>query len=244
MAEITLNNLVTYIETFATNHKQIKSFFFGDIWEYVGEKNDLFTVFTCTLLGSNLSKGVEGTTFQFGVFDYVAKDKDNEVEVLSDTKRIAKDFISYLNSPIFEDLKIDITADLTDYSEKFNHQLSGWFFNVTIKQPFETDLCSIPMTSIPSYPNMNVVTVTDLNGTLLYYLNMGTTIAINNTMDTAENYTVTGLTQTILQTPVFIYGVFLNGQRLTVTTDYTVAGTTITFVNALAADLVTIVYSY
>ena len=136
MAEITLNNLVSYIEDFANNHKQVKSFFFGDIWEYVGEKNDLFTVFTCTLLGSNLSKGVEGTTFQFGVFDYVSKDKANEVEVLSDTKRIAKDFLSYLNSPIFEDLKIDITADLTDYSEKFNHQLSGWFFNITIKQPF------------------------------------------------------------------------------------------------------------
>jgi hypothetical protein len=92
-----------------------------------------------------------------------------------------------------------------------------------------------------------------LDGTELVYVVQGTvskktTIADIYTLFlqslSEENYTVTGTTQTILQTPVFIYGVFLNGQRLTVTTDYIVAGTTITFINALASDSVTVVYSY
>ena len=57
-----------------------------------------------------------------------------------------------------------------------------------------------------------------------------------------NDQTVTGSTVTLPQTPVFIYGVYKNGQKLTVTTDYSIAGNTITFVNALAADLISTVY--
>ena len=59
-----------------------------------------------------------------------------------------------------------------------------------------------------------------------------------------DNQTITGLTMTLAQTPNFTYGVYLNGQRLTVTTDYSISGVTVTFTEALAADKVTVVYKY
>lgn len=57
-----------------------------------------------------------------------------------------------------------------------------------------------------------------------------------------SDQTITGTTLTIPQTPVFIYGVYLNGQKLTLITDYSVVANVITFVNSLSADLVSVVY--
>ncbi|CAK0770552.1 hypothetical protein CCP3SC1AL1_510007 [Gammaproteobacteria bacterium] len=59
-----------------------------------------------------------------------------------------------------------------------------------------------------------------------------------------DTQTITGTTMVLTQTPTFIYGVFLNGQRLTLTVDYTVSGATITFLVALVADSVTVSYKY
>lgn len=63
----------------------------------------------------------------------------------------------------------------------------------------------------------------------------------NNTEDTES---VTGTSMVLTNTPTFIYGVFLNGQRLTLTVDYTVLGATITFLVALDSDSVTVSYKY
>jgi len=62
--------------------------------------------------------------------------------------------------------------------------------------------------------------------------------------DTEDTQSITGTSMVLTHTPAFIYGVYMNGQRLTLTTDYTVAADTITFGFALAADSVTVVYKY
>jgi hypothetical protein len=64
------------------------------------------------------------------------------------------------------------------------------------------------------------------------------------TNDTQTDPSVTGTTFVLTNTPVFIYGVYVNGVFYTEATDYTVAGATITFLVALAGDLVTVVYTY
>lgn len=60
-----------------------------------------------------------------------------------------------------------------------------------------------------------------------------------------EAQTVTGATMTLIRTPTFVFGVYLNGQRLTKTTDYTVATNVVTFVSFVpAADYITVVFKY
>ncbi len=59
-----------------------------------------------------------------------------------------------------------------------------------------------------------------------------------------DSQTITGTTMTLTNTPTFVFGVYLNGQRLTVTTDYTIATVTVTFAEALVADKVSVVYKY
>lgn len=62
--------------------------------------------------------------------------------------------------------------------------------------------------------------------------------------DTTDSGTTSGTTFTLSQTPSFVYGVYKNGVRLALTTDYTISGTTITFVETLVSDLIVVVYKY
>lgn len=62
--------------------------------------------------------------------------------------------------------------------------------------------------------------------------------------DIDETFTVTGTTQALGNTPLFVYGIYLNGQRLINTIDYTISGNTITFTNPLASDKISAVYKY
>lgn len=74
-------------------------------------------------------------------------------------------------------------------------------------------------------------------------------VAITNLVTSSAQFeesaqTITGLTMTLPNTPTFVFGVYLNGQRLTKTSDYTVTTVTVTFAEALVADRVTVVYKY
>ncbi len=72
----------------------------------------------------------------------------------------------------------------------------------------------------------------------------GTWQTITSGTDTEETFTVTGTTQALSNTPSFIYGVYMNGQRLTLAIDYTITTNTITFTNAMASDSITVSYKY
>lgn len=61
---------------------------------------------------------------------------------------------------------------------------------------------------------------------------------------TEDTSTITGTGYVLSNIPLFIYGVYKNGQRLTLTTDYTIVGATITFIESLIADSITVSYKY
>jgi hypothetical protein len=61
-------------------------------------------------------------------------------------------------------------------------------------------------------------------------------------IDIEESGVMSGSTYSLAQTPDFIYGIYKNGVRLTLTADYSIGGNTVTFVEALDND--TMVFSY
>lgn len=141
---------------------------------------------------------------------------------------------------------IDPNITMTDWSGKTDHDLSGWFFDVLIDQPFQYNVCAVPTTGLPAYPNYNAVTIEDSLGNIIAILNGGQTYVVANTMTNTYdlNTSFTGTNFTLTQTPSFIYGVYLNGQCLTINVDYTVPGNDIIFTNATAGDTVLVVYNY
>ena len=242
---MTYNQIITLFSNIATAHKQIKSFGHGEAWEI--NSDDVFKDYILWVIpiDSTTNENTKVRTFTVLAFKKVKQDKSDETFILSDCEQILDDVIKIFinNSDNYELVNI---PTLFPFKEEFGDWCAGWRADLQIQTDFANNYCDIPSnTFISPAAATNASYVLDSNGNIVATLNPQQTYTLQATyMDTAENYTVTGLTQTILQTPVFIYGVFLNGQRLTVTTDYTIVGTTITFNTALAADLVTIVYNY
>lgn len=244
---LTLNRLNKEITTFQTNHKILKTWLFGDPWE----KNAKFNIQYPMLFGMVRPSPIQGTSetfvIEFFVCDKPGVNKRGEIEALSDTKQIANDVLSYLNGETFtDDFQIDQngTISMVPFVESFDNNCCGWSFELPLKQPFEWDLCSVPYSGSPATLSESTVEIYDQHGNLLYTLYPGQMLVVNDLTTETETYTVTGTSQAILHTPLVIYGVFMNGQRLTLTTDYTITGTTITFVNAMASDSISITYAY
>jgi hypothetical protein len=74
----------------------------------------------------------------------------------------------------------------------------------------------------------------------LPFIGGGTSYTAGEEVDTD----FTGTTFNLPNTPNFIYGVFVNGQRFTTTVDYSVSGNNIIFVNSRTNDSITVVYQY
>lgn len=241
---LSLNQLKQLFNDKQANHQQLSSgtFLFDRVPEFGASNEITYPLMGVTINPVTIDGNIHTSNFLFSFLDLVHQDNRNMDEVMSDMQKVALD----IYAQIWNDLQTYYNCTLNEgftlepVQSAYDDDVSGWSFEIGIIQHYDRSTCALP----DSNANAGLVAILDQNGNVVAYLNPNSTYTVNNTMDTAENYTVTGTTQTILQTPVFIYGVFLNGQRLTVTTDYTIVGTTITFNTALAADLVTVVYSY
>ena len=61
------------------------------------------------------------------------------------------DLLSYLvQDKDFSEMSTDRNVTLTSFVDKFNDKLTGWYFDLTIRQSFSFSKCIIPMDGIPS----------------------------------------------------------------------------------------------
>lgn len=238
------NQLKQLFQDKQTNHNQLSSgtFLFDRVPEFGAAEQITYPLMGVTVNPVVLDGNIHTSSFAFVFLDLVHQDNRNMDVLMSEMQKVALEIFSQIryDLQVYYNCTINENITLEPLQSVYDDDVSGWGFELSVVQHYDRSTCTTPASGGTS----GTVTILDQNGNVVAYLNPNTTYTVTNTMDTAENYTVTGTTQTILQTPVFIYGVFLNGQRLTVTTDYTVAGTTITFINALASDSVTVVYSY
>lgn len=142
----TLNQIKSVLETIATNHKQINSFGFGDIWEYTLEEQT-HPVMWASLQGATVSIDTKELEISFSLWfmDLVNKDERNETEVLSDQLLIATDVISLLNSDTYYDsFFINSDVSLESFTEKTDNEISGWKTDIRFRLPYVKDTCYIP----------------------------------------------------------------------------------------------------
>lgn len=155
---MTHNQFIKLFNDIATNHRDINSFGSGDLWEYMANESGVNNPVTLwVMLEPNSIEGkVDRPKYTFLVMDLVNKDESNEDEVLSDTLRIAKDIIAVLRQPYYETFfKIQENITLTDFTERFDSEMSGWQFEMTFEQPFLYDSCQANMSSNPTITGTN-----------------------------------------------------------------------------------------
>lgn len=151
---ITLNNIISIFQDFAENkHKQIKSFRFGSIATENSEEVK-YTVLWAKLAEPGAELDFQTDTF---LFDILILDKPNikneyqsTIEILSDTKLIANDFISYINRVNWVTnystlMKINLPITMTDYVNMNADKAAGWGFQIKLTVPQGTEYCSIPL---------------------------------------------------------------------------------------------------
>jgi hypothetical protein len=141
--KVSLNQLIGKLQTIATNHQQINSFFFGDIADLGTEKPMQYPVLFADVAPSNFTYKVIGLNLQIMVMDIVKKDLSNENDVISDTLQIIEDVIIELRNPS-EVFLIQDSINLTPFSDSQGDEVSGWTANITINIPSTYNSCAVP----------------------------------------------------------------------------------------------------
>ena len=240
---LTLNQEIEIFKNFSLKHRQLGSlnnFFFGNEWDIEAASKAQYPMMWVQLLPTNVEPVRGGITrkFQIDFSDLVNQDKSNENHVLSDCEQLCIDLINYLDSINDENqdivMNIGNVSELTDYQEKRDSDVSGWFFTVELKSHQEGTSCYLPISSGNVFDNTYI------------YIN-GTTTEITSSMSIlTEEFVYSGSAITITNTPINILTVFAGASVLFNTDDYTRSGKTFTFTNPLVenGDKIRITYTY
>jgi hypothetical protein len=165
---ITHNQIVKLLRDLATNHYQINGFGFGDPWEYLASNTPATPCLWGILNNTQRTKREVTLSYSLLIFDLVKINEDNEDEVLSDTQQIALDILAMLGSPTYtSQFILGDSSQMEDFTERFDSKVAGWKMDITIRIPFDNDVCQVPASGLPSLENTYEVTVYDQNGNIV-----------------------------------------------------------------------------
>lgn len=153
---VTLNQVIKNLNNIADAHYQINSFGNGNVQEFATSGTTNYPAMWVDFENSQ----VQGRSYLHVVRIYVAdrliKGKKNETEVLSDVQQICLDILAQAQSKVYGWVLISDNITLNYFSEpRFDDEDAGYWFDLTLKVPFEYNRCQIPSTDInvSQYPS-------------------------------------------------------------------------------------------
>lgn len=148
--QLTLNQTIKLISDLGSAHEQINTVYFGDVWEFLSQTDNVYPAMFYTLTGSSISGKQLNLDFSLFFLDRQLQDESNENEVLSDQLLIAQDIISMMRYPKF-DWEIGDQVSMEFFTEKEEDYLAGVKADVTVSFPMLSDRCQVPTDF--NYPN-------------------------------------------------------------------------------------------
>ena len=141
--QLTLNQTVKLIRDIAQSHNQINTVYFGDVWEFLAQADNVYPAMFYSLTGSSISTRTLSLDFSLFFLDRQLQDESNETEVLSDQLLIAQDIYSMFRHPNFN-WKLDENASIEFFTENEKDYLAGVRLDITMNYPMLTDRCQVP----------------------------------------------------------------------------------------------------
>ena len=140
---LTLNQVVKNLNYIGQAHNQVKTFFFGELYDFASSGTTQYPAMAVTLQPSQ--RAVNTLTYSFNVYmlDLVHKDISNNTEVLSDTLQMCLDVLAIVDNPVY-DWTLEKTAVLTDIQGGQDDEVTGHWFNLKLKVPTPRDRCQVP----------------------------------------------------------------------------------------------------
>lgn len=143
MNNTTYNQIITAFRNFCTAHKQIKTFYAGQTWNFQTE-TILYPAIVMLPQPSTIQTGAVLLTFNIFIADILNKDLTNVDEIYSDTLQIGQDIVAYFREAGIFFLN-DESVSIEPFEEKFDDVLAGWMLGITLTVPFNSSTCNIPM---------------------------------------------------------------------------------------------------
>jgi len=160
------NEIVKFLRDYSEANFVIKSFGNGEIWELVetfGQNDAEYPKLWAEDMPNTTATGEEVFKFRVYMLGQVAtlKEKtattlgeDNTNEVKSNMRQNCLDLLSYiLQQTNYPEITTDKNVTLTSFTDKSNDKLTGWYFDLNIRQAFNFSACIIPMDGIAPPPS-------------------------------------------------------------------------------------------
>jgi len=158
--------LLTFFSQIAYNHKQVRSFGFGDLTQVTmdiqGKTEPQYLRVYVIPAGVQLNQNHMTYKFSVIVMDKISSDYSNQADVLSDTLEVARDIFTMLYQSYYENEgnfsyieNPGWNSDVTPFLERFETVVGGWTLNLTLDIPFDYNICEIPFTSFTNNTNNN-----------------------------------------------------------------------------------------
>lgn len=148
---MTLNQVINRLQSLAENHKQVRSFYYGDIAEFLANGEVKYPACFVQLVNSNVSIADNLTHHNFQIFfcgllNISEGARENFAELQSDLTSIAEDMIAMINAPAFYgDWTINQEYSLSTSAEKFEDYVMAVDFTIDIAVNYTADRCQVPL---------------------------------------------------------------------------------------------------
>lgn len=150
MAALTLNQIVQRIRSLSLSHKQVNSFYFGEVPEFDARQDILYPAIFLEALPGAIDRAAHTKSFNFRLygFDKVGVSEDteaNETDVLSDMEQVVSDILAIMMKPDYQfDWDISAQASFTLGTEQLNDMVAGAILDFSVSVEWLADSCSAP----------------------------------------------------------------------------------------------------
>ena len=212
----TYNEIVKFLSDFSTAYYPLKSFGNGEVSELVEtfkQKDAEYPKMWAEDMPNTTASGEEVFKFRIYMVDQVAtlKEKtdttlgeDNTNEIKSNMRQFCVDLISYLlRQTNYPEITTDKNVVLTSVVDKFNDKLTGWYFDLNIRQSLRFSSCILPMDGIPPPPSgtCDDALVENSDGTYSVNVASGGTLIVP---DTTHEFYVDGVLESTITLPSLV----------------------------------------
>ena len=139
--------LVGKLETLCANHTQVNSYYHGDFVEILKSKEITYTTVITTSMSAVVNPTDISVTIQMFVLDKVLKDKENYLEVESNTLEILGDLVNFIqsNDDTFRYARLTSPPTATKIEDKAFDVVDGWQTNLNFKLQKSNGTCYVPI---------------------------------------------------------------------------------------------------
>ncbi len=143
---MTLNQVVSNLNSIANDHLQINHFFYGSEFNFATSGTVNTTSMIAVLEPHLYSKNSLEYRFKIYIGDIVQKNLSNRADVLSDSLLIALDVIAKLQDNQTYGWMLSNVNNITlnDFEDSFDCELYGYWFTISLKTIAPFDRCAIP----------------------------------------------------------------------------------------------------